>query len=126
MSSKTSENMQWHFKKHVSDGNLRHPADSRAWKEFDDCHYNFASDPRNVDRVNERIDDLDLRVLLRGPNPVAFSYHGFNINGFAFRTIHPISDDQPLTSASFQPSTSTFFQLHSQENDRLLPDLEDA
>ncbi|XP_042428523.1 uncharacterized protein LOC122015605 [Zingiber officinale] len=48
MSSKTSENMQWHFKKRVSDGNLRHPADSRAWKEFDECHYEFASDPRNV------------------------------------------------------------------------------
>ncbi|KAG6536569.1 hypothetical protein ZIOFF_001627 [Zingiber officinale] len=45
-----------------------------------------ASKP-NVDRVNERIDDLDLRVLSRGPNPVAFSYHGFNINGFAFRTV---------------------------------------
>ncbi|XP_042446446.1 uncharacterized protein LOC122031397 [Zingiber officinale] len=43
-----SENEQWHFKKHVSDGNLRHPADSRAWKEFDDRHYEFASDPRNV------------------------------------------------------------------------------
>ncbi|KAG6479689.1 hypothetical protein ZIOFF_063159 [Zingiber officinale] len=42
---------------------------------------------RRVDRVNERIDDLDLRVLSRGPNPVAFSYHGFNINGFAFRTV---------------------------------------
>ncbi|KAG6527843.1 hypothetical protein ZIOFF_009977 [Zingiber officinale] len=48
MSSKTSENMQWHFKKRVSDGNLRHPADSRAWKEFDERHYEFASDPRNV------------------------------------------------------------------------------
>ncbi|KAG6497581.1 hypothetical protein ZIOFF_045482 [Zingiber officinale] len=42
---------------------------------------------RRVDRANERIDDLDLRVLTRGPNPVAFSYHGFNINGFAFRTV---------------------------------------
>ncbi|KAG6481184.1 hypothetical protein ZIOFF_057779 [Zingiber officinale] len=42
---------------------------------------------RRVDRANERIDDLDLRVLSRGPNPVAFSYHGFNINGFAFRTV---------------------------------------
>ncbi|XP_042472278.1 uncharacterized protein LOC122054932 [Zingiber officinale] len=48
MSSKTFENMQWHFKKRVSDGNLRHPADSRAWKEFDERHYEFASDPRNV------------------------------------------------------------------------------
>ncbi|KAG6476566.1 hypothetical protein ZIOFF_065808 [Zingiber officinale] len=42
---------------------------------------------RRVDRANERIDDLDLQVLSRGPNPVAFNYHGFNINGFAFRTV---------------------------------------
>lgn len=48
MSSKTSESMQWHFKKRVLDGNLRHPADSRAWKEFDERHCEFASDPRNV------------------------------------------------------------------------------
>ncbi|XP_073152998.1 uncharacterized protein [Henckelia pumila] len=48
MSSKTSESMQWHFKKWVVDGNLRHPADSQAWKEFDERHQKFASDPRNV------------------------------------------------------------------------------
>ncbi|XP_073133714.1 uncharacterized protein [Henckelia pumila] len=48
MSSKTSESMQWHFKKRVSDGNLRHPADSPAWRAFDERHCEFASDPRNV------------------------------------------------------------------------------
>ncbi|KAG6532349.1 hypothetical protein ZIOFF_006189 [Zingiber officinale] len=42
---------------------------------------------KRVDRTNDRIDDLDLRVLSRSPNPVAFSYHGFNINGFAFCTV---------------------------------------
>ncbi|KAG6484503.1 hypothetical protein ZIOFF_053021 [Zingiber officinale] len=40
-----------------------------------------------VDRMNEQIDDLDLRALSHGPNSVAFSYHGFNINGVAFRTV---------------------------------------
>lgn len=40
--------MQWHFKKRVSDGTLRHPADSQAWKAFDERHHDFASDPRNV------------------------------------------------------------------------------
>ncbi|XP_073137959.1 uncharacterized protein [Henckelia pumila] len=48
MSSKTSESMQWHFKKRVSNGTLRHPADSQAWKAFDERHCEFASDPRNV------------------------------------------------------------------------------
>lgn len=42
---------------------------------------------RRVDRTNEQIDDLDLRALSRGPNSVAFSYQGFNVNGFAFRTM---------------------------------------
>ncbi|KAG6502013.1 hypothetical protein ZIOFF_041900 [Zingiber officinale] len=42
---------------------------------------------KRVDRTNERIDDLTLRALARGPNPVAFIYHGFNVNGFAFRTV---------------------------------------
>ncbi|XP_073133910.1 uncharacterized protein [Henckelia pumila] len=48
MSSRTTENMLWHSKKRVVDGNLRHPADSLAWKTFDERHHEFASDPRNV------------------------------------------------------------------------------
>ncbi|XP_073120999.1 uncharacterized protein [Henckelia pumila] len=42
---------------------------------------------RRVDRTNEQIDELDLRALSRGPNSVAFSYQGFNVNGFVFRTM---------------------------------------
>ncbi|XP_073298700.1 uncharacterized protein [Primulina huaijiensis] len=42
---------------------------------------------KRVDRKNEQIDDLDLRALSCGPNYVAFCYHRFNINGFAFRTV---------------------------------------
>ena len=30
------------------DGNLRHPADGEAWKDFDSMHPNFGSDARNV------------------------------------------------------------------------------
>ncbi|XP_073057930.1 uncharacterized protein [Primulina eburnea] len=48
MSTKTAENMQWHSKKRVVDGILRHPADSQAWKAFDERHHDFASDVRNV------------------------------------------------------------------------------
>lgn len=48
MSSKTSESMQWHSKKRVIDGILRHPADSLAWKTFDERYHEFASDSRNV------------------------------------------------------------------------------
>ncbi|KAL5827892.1 hypothetical protein ACOSQ3_019743 [Xanthoceras sorbifolium] len=34
MSSKTSSFMKWHMEGHTNDGVLRHPADSRAWKEI--------------------------------------------------------------------------------------------
>ncbi|XP_073152348.1 uncharacterized protein [Henckelia pumila] len=43
MSSKTSENMQWHSKKRVSDGVLRHPADLPAWKTFDERYPEFGA-----------------------------------------------------------------------------------
>ncbi|KAG6519183.1 hypothetical protein ZIOFF_022672 [Zingiber officinale] len=61
MSSKTSENMQWHFKKRVSDGNLRHLADSQAWKEFDERHYEFLS---RIYSPSEFGLDLQLTLLL--------------------------------------------------------------
>ncbi|KAM1282021.1 hypothetical protein ACFX2H_022433 [Malus domestica] len=45
----TSEDMRWHKEKRINDGNtIRHPADSSAWKEFDQMYPNFARDPRNV------------------------------------------------------------------------------
>ncbi|XP_057435111.1 uncharacterized protein LOC130727860 [Lotus japonicus] len=48
MSSETSRLMRWHDKGRNKDGDLRHPADSEAWKKFDDQHQEFAKDSRNV------------------------------------------------------------------------------
>ncbi|XP_009601698.1 uncharacterized protein [Nicotiana tomentosiformis] len=48
MSSKTSSLMTWHHDKRVDDGIMRHPADSIAWKIFDELHQSFAAEPRNV------------------------------------------------------------------------------
>ncbi|XP_019260528.1 PREDICTED: uncharacterized protein LOC109238508 [Nicotiana attenuata] len=48
MSTKTSTLMTWHKDKRVDDGIMRHPADSMAWKSFDELHPSFASEPRNV------------------------------------------------------------------------------
>ncbi|XP_027167265.1 uncharacterized protein LOC113767387 [Coffea eugenioides] len=48
MSSKTASLMRWHEEERIKDGKLRHPADSLAWKHFNDRHPSFASDPRNV------------------------------------------------------------------------------
>ncbi|KAG6499576.1 hypothetical protein ZIOFF_039366 [Zingiber officinale] len=59
---------------------------------------------RRFDRTNDRIDDLDIRVHSRGPNPVAFSYRGFNINGFAFRTVESESNKKVQNSGAMVQS----------------------
>ncbi|XP_050229112.1 uncharacterized protein LOC126678253 [Mercurialis annua] len=48
MSRKISPFMRWHYEQCKDDGTLKHPADSLAWKHFDELHKSFASDPRNV------------------------------------------------------------------------------
>ncbi|GMI98864.1 hypothetical protein HRI_003555700 [Hibiscus trionum] len=48
MSSKTAESMRWHHDGRTNDGFFRHPANSLAWKSFDQKFPNFAGDPRNV------------------------------------------------------------------------------
>ncbi|XP_075645463.1 uncharacterized protein LOC142616510 [Castanea sativa] len=40
--------MTWHHDKRVDDGLLRHPADSKAWKIFDEIHESFSFEKRNV------------------------------------------------------------------------------
>ncbi|KAH0664550.1 hypothetical protein KY284_029481 [Solanum tuberosum] len=40
--------MSWQHDKRVDDGIMRHPADSMAWKKFDELHPSFAAEPRNV------------------------------------------------------------------------------
>ncbi|XP_049399799.1 uncharacterized protein LOC125863867 [Solanum stenotomum] len=48
MSTKTSTEMRWHAEGRTKDGVMRHPADSIAWRNFDETHVDFAQDPRNV------------------------------------------------------------------------------
>jgi hypothetical protein len=48
MSNKTASSMRWHQAERVDDGVMRHPADSQAWKKFDEDHPEFATEPRNV------------------------------------------------------------------------------
>ncbi|XP_070032150.1 uncharacterized protein [Nicotiana tomentosiformis] len=48
MSTKTSSLMTWHHNERVDDGTMRHPADSMAWKSFDEFHSSFAAEPHNV------------------------------------------------------------------------------
>ncbi|XP_073102509.1 uncharacterized protein [Elaeis guineensis] len=48
MSSKTAELMRWHEKERIKDGVQRHPADSIAWRTFDERNPSFAADCRNI------------------------------------------------------------------------------
>ncbi|XP_015054801.1 uncharacterized protein LOC107001164 [Solanum pennellii] len=48
MCSETFVAMRWHDTERLRDGNLRHPADGEAWKDFDSLHPDFANDARNV------------------------------------------------------------------------------
>ncbi|CAA0839975.1 Unknown protein [Striga hermonthica] len=48
MCAETAQYMRWHEEKRVKDGNLRHPADAKGWKDFDSFYPNFAKDCRNV------------------------------------------------------------------------------
>jgi len=40
--------MRWHDEGRTKDGKLRHPADGKAWEDFNDRNPNFATDARNV------------------------------------------------------------------------------
>ena len=40
--------MKWHADERIDDGVLRHPADSPAWKHFDERNPSFSCDSRNV------------------------------------------------------------------------------
>ncbi|GAB2275877.1 hypothetical protein Dimus_039158 [Dionaea muscipula] len=42
------DSMTWQSKERQTDGNFRHPADAKAWKDFDSSHSDFVQDPRNV------------------------------------------------------------------------------
>ena len=58
MCKHTACHMRWHKEKCVdTEGILRHPADSEAWKDFDKQNLEFALNSRNV-RLGLTIDGL--------------------------------------------------------------------
>ncbi|KAH7849317.1 hypothetical protein Vadar_016185 [Vaccinium darrowii] len=48
MSTEISEQMRWHADGRTNDGVSRHPADSPAWKDFDQRHKSFSNESQNV------------------------------------------------------------------------------
>ncbi|XP_054820642.1 uncharacterized protein LOC129319568 [Prosopis cineraria] len=45
---KDAKNLRWHANDRISDGKLRHPADSEQWKKIDTLFPEFGRDPRNL------------------------------------------------------------------------------
>ncbi|XP_031116564.1 uncharacterized protein LOC116020223 [Ipomoea triloba] len=43
-----AKNLTWHADQKISDGKLRHPADSRQWTTFDNAFPEFGHEPRNL------------------------------------------------------------------------------
>jgi len=48
MCKETTPLLRWHDEERIKDGALRHPADSRAWTNFDEKFPQIKSDPRNI------------------------------------------------------------------------------
>ncbi|XP_062188858.1 uncharacterized protein LOC133892152 [Phragmites australis] len=48
MCKETAPLLRWHDKERIKDDALRHPADSKLWKSFDERFPPFASDSRNI------------------------------------------------------------------------------
>lgn len=48
MHSKLAASMMWFVKEHSKDGNLRHPTNGQAWKDFDSLYPNFTRKPHNI------------------------------------------------------------------------------
>ena len=48
MCKETAPLLRWHDEERIKDGALRHPADSRAWIDFDEKFPQIKSDPRNI------------------------------------------------------------------------------
>ncbi|XP_063939815.1 uncharacterized protein LOC108198272 [Daucus carota subsp. sativus] len=47
-SAQTAKDLTWHDTERINDGKLRHPADSKTWREVDSKWPEFSSDSRNL------------------------------------------------------------------------------
>ncbi|HET7732936.1 MAG TPA: DUF4218 domain-containing protein [Paludibacter sp.] len=60
-----SEDLRWHATRKTTEGVLRHPADSQAWRTIDEKFPEFGTDPRNL-RLGISADGVDVN---RGNRP---------------------------------------------------------
>ncbi|GJW52540.1 hypothetical protein Tco_0096625 [Tanacetum coccineum] len=56
-----SEDLRWHVTRRITDGVLRHPADSQAWRTIDEKFPEIAKDPKNL-RLGISADGVDVNT----------------------------------------------------------------
>ena len=56
-----SEDLRWHATRRITDGVLRHPADSKAWRTIDEKFLEIAEDTRNL-RLGISADGVDVNT----------------------------------------------------------------
>ncbi|GJW53445.1 hypothetical protein Tco_0097530 [Tanacetum coccineum] len=64
-----SEDLRWHVTRRITDGVLRHPADSQAWRTIDEKFPEIAKDPKNL-RLGISADGVDVNTGNRHHNDV--------------------------------------------------------
>ncbi|GKC39792.1 putative transposase-associated domain-containing protein, partial [Tanacetum coccineum] len=61
LSKSISEDLRWHATRRITDGVLRHPADSQAWRTIDEKFPEIAEDTRNL-RLGISADGVDVNT----------------------------------------------------------------
>ncbi|GJZ09340.1 putative transposase-associated domain-containing protein [Tanacetum coccineum] len=102
-----SEDLRWHATRRITDGVLRHPADSQVWRTIDEKLPKIAEDTRNL-RLGISADGkfINLSVLISG-------YPGNDIDVF----LEPLVDDLHTLFETgvdtYDASTKDNFNLHT-------------
>nr|GMD86751.1 uncharacterized protein LOC109184453 [Ipomoea batatas] len=93
--------MRWHHDSRVDDGVMRHPADSTAWKHFDEIHKEFSSEPHNDS-------NFILSTLIPGPEGP-----GDAIDIYLKALIKELRELWEVGVDTFDVSTRQNFKLHA-------------
>ncbi|GJR59299.1 hypothetical protein Tco_1501461 [Tanacetum coccineum] len=68
------EDLRWHATRRITDGVLRHPTDSQAWRTIDEKFLEIAKDPRNL-RLGISADGVDVNSGTRHHKPLVDDLH---------------------------------------------------
>ncbi|GKA98104.1 putative transposon, En/Spm-like protein [Tanacetum coccineum] len=91
-----SEDLRWHATRRITDGVLRHPADSQAWHTIDEKFPEIAKDPRNL-QLGISADGVDVNSRTRHHKSLVDDLH----------TLFETGVD------TYDASTKEYFNLHA-------------